>query len=108
MVSGGVGEGEMKSKSTKGFRAMKIFYDITMMCTCLYITFSQTHRMYNTKREIVREDTESPLDCKLKPVNPKGNQLFIGRTDAEDEATILWPPDLKSQLIEKYPDSGKV
>ena len=51
---------------------------------------------------------ESPLDCKeIKPVNPKGNQLciFIGRIDAEAEAPILWPPDAKSQLIGKDPDS---
>ena len=41
--------------------------------------------------------------------NPKGNQLwiFIGRTDAEAEALILWPPDVKSQLIGKDPDAGK-
>ena len=53
---------------------------------------------------------ESPLDCKeIKPVNPKGNQLwiFIGRTDVEAEAPILWPPDAKSQLIWKDPDAGK-
>ena len=45
----------------------------------------------------------------IKPVNPKGSQprLFIGRTDAEAEAPILWPPDAKSQLISKDPDSGK-
>ena len=52
---------------------------------------------------------ESLLDCKLKPVNPKGNQPWIatGRTDAEAEATILWPPDAKNQLIGKDPDDGK-
>ena len=53
---------------------------------------------------------ESPLDCKeIKPVNPKGNQpcLFIGRTDAEAEAPILWPSDAKSGLIGKDSDSGK-
>ena len=53
---------------------------------------------------------ESPLDCKeIEPVRPKGNQLwiFIGRTDAEAEAPVLWPPDVKSQLIEKDPDAGK-
>jgi len=46
---------------------------------------------------------ESPLDSKIKPVNPKGNQswIFIGRTDAEAEAPIFWPPDAKSQLIGK-------
>ena len=53
---------------------------------------------------------ESPLDCKeIKPVNPKGNQpwIFIGRTDAEAETPILWPPDAKSWLTEKYSDFGK-
>ena len=60
---------------------------------------------------MVREKTlESPLDCKeIKPVNPKGNQtwIFIGRTDAEAEAPILWPPDGKSQLSGKDADAGK-
>ena len=53
---------------------------------------------------------ESCLDCKeIKPVNPEGSQtwIFIGRTDAEAEAPILWPPDVKSRLIEKDPDAGK-
>ena len=47
---------------------------------------------------------DGPLDCKeIKPVSPKGNQfwIFIGRTDTEAEAPVLWPPDAKSQLIEK-------
>ena len=62
----------------------------------------------------IGEDTwsifERPLDCKeIKPVNPKGNQswIFIGRTDPEADAPILWPPDTKSQLIGKDPDAGK-
>ena len=58
----------------------------------------------------VGEDLESPLDCKeIQPVNSKGNQswIFIGRTDAEAEAPILWPPHVKSQLIGKDPDAGK-
>ena len=53
---------------------------------------------------------ESPLDCKeIKPVNPKGNQywIFIGRTDAETESPILWPPDVKNWLIWKDPDTEK-
>ena len=54
----------------------------------------------------------SPLDCKeIQPVHPKGYQpwIFIGRTDAEAEAesSILWPPDMKSQLIGKDPDAEK-
>ena len=45
----------------------------------------------------------------IKTVNPKGNQswVFIGRTDTEAEAPILWPPDVKNWLIEKDPDAGK-
>ena len=52
---------------------------------------------------------KNPLDCKeIKPVNLKENQpwIFIGRTDAETEA-ILWPPDVKNQLIGKDSDTGK-
>ena len=60
---------------------------------------------------VVLEKTfESPLDRKeFKPVNPKGNQswIFIGRTDAETKASILWPPDVKSWHIRKDPDAGK-
>ena len=60
---------------------------------------------------VVLENTlESPLDCKeMQPVHPKGNQswIFIGRTDAEAETPILWPPDAKSWLIWKDPDAGK-
>ena len=51
----------------------------------------------------------SPLDSnKIKPFNPKGNQpqIFIGRTDAEAEAALLWPPDAKSQLIINDLDTG--
>ena len=53
---------------------------------------------------------ESPLDSKeIKPINPKGSQpwIFTGRSDAEAEAPILWPPDAKSWLIGKDPDAGK-
>ena len=52
----------------------------------------------------------SPLDCKeIQPVNPKRNQIliFIGRSDAEAEASILWPPGVKNWLIGKDPDAGK-
>ena len=59
---------------------------------------------------MVLKTLESPLDCKdVKPVNPKGNQswIFIGRTDAEAEAPILWPPDAKNRLIREDPDARK-
>ena len=53
---------------------------------------------------------EKPLDWReIKPVNPQGNQswIFTGRTIAEAEAPILWPPDAKSRLIGKDPNAGK-
>ena len=59
-------------------------------------------------RTVVLEKTlESSLDC--KEIHPKGNQswIFIGKTDAEAETLILWPPDAKNWLIWKDPDSGK-
>ena len=57
-----------------------------------------------------RKTLESPLDCKeIKPFHPKGDQswIFIGRTDVEAEAPVLWPPDAKNWLIKKDPDAGK-
>ena len=59
---------------------------------------------------VLEKTLESSLDCKeIKPVNPKGKQswIFIGRTDAEAETSILWPPDAKNWLIGKDPDAGK-
>ena len=59
---------------------------------------------------VLDKNLESPLDSKeIKPVNPKGNQpwIFIGRTDAEAETPIFWPPDAESWLTGKDPDTGK-
>ena len=59
---------------------------------------------------VLKKTLESSLDRKeIKSVNPKGNQpcLFIGRTDAEAEAPILWSPDAKNRLTGKDPDAGK-
>ena len=59
---------------------------------------------------VLEKTLESPLDCReIKPVSPNRNQswIFIGRTDAEAEAPIVWPPDAKSWLIGKDPDAGK-
>ena len=59
---------------------------------------------------ILEKTLEGSLDCKeIKLLNPKGNQswIIIGRTDAEAEAPILWPPDVKNWLIRKDPDAGK-
>ena len=60
---------------------------------------------------MLEKTLESTLDCKeIKPVNPKGNQswIFIGRTYAEAEALILWPPDAKSWFVRKDPALGKM
>ena len=58
---------------------------------------------------VLEKTLESPLDCKIKPVNPKGNQpwIFIGRTDADTETLVLWPPDAKNWLTGKDPNAGK-
>ena len=59
---------------------------------------------------VLEKTLESALYCKeFKPVNPKGNQLWIviGRTDAEAEAPILCPPDTKSWLIKEDSDAGR-
>ena len=60
--------------------------------------------------EVLEKTLENPLDCKeIKQLNPKGNQpwIFIGKTDAETEAPVFWPPDMKSQLIGEDPDAMK-
>ena len=59
---------------------------------------------------VLEKTLESPLDCKeIQPVHPKGSQswIFTGRTDAEAETPILWPPDVKNWLIGKDPDVGQ-
>ena len=68
---------------------------VGILCCCGFL-FLLTLWSYNLCKEI-------------KPVNPKGNQrgIFTGRTDAEAEAPILWPPDVKSRLTERDPDAGE-
>ena len=59
---------------------------------------------------VLEKTLEGPLDCKeIKPVNPRGNQswIVIGRTDAEAETPILWPPKMKNWVIRKDLDAGK-
>ena len=72
------------------------------MCVCVCVCVC-VYKMYI-------KWLESPLDCKeIKPANPKGNQpwIFIGGTEAEAEAPILWPLDARSWLIGKDLDAGK-
>ena len=59
---------------------------------------------------VFQKTLQSPLDCKkIQPVHPKGNEswIFTGKTDAEAETRILWPPDEKNWLFRKDPDAGK-
>ena len=112
----GVGKGWCFSVSTSpSFKTGKLvfiwFWHLDAgdpICTLIYILHplgSQPHRSLSYCK-----DFESSLDSgKMKPVNLKGNQrwIFIGRTAAEAEAQILWPPDTKSCLIAKDPDVGK-
>ena len=59
---------------------------------------------------VLEKTLDSPLHCKeIIPVNPKGNQswIFTGKTDAEAEMPILWPPDVRKWLIRKDPDAGR-
>ena len=58
---------------------------------------------------MLEKTLKSPLDCKIQPVHPKGNQswIFIGRTDVEAETPTFWPPDVKNWFIWKDPDAGK-
>ena len=59
---------------------------------------------------VLKKTLESPLDCEvIQPIHSKGDQswVFIGRTDAEDETPVLWPPHVKSRLIGKDSDAGR-
>ena len=78
------------------------------MYGCESWTIKKAERSRINAFELVLEKTlENPLDCKIKPLNGKGNHswIFIGKTHAE--APMLWPPDLKSWLIGKDSDAGK-
>ena len=77
----------------------------------MYRCESWTMKKAEHRRTVVLEKTlESPLDCKeIQPVHPEGNRswIFTGRTDAEVETPILWPPDTKNWVIGKDSDAGK-
>ena len=122
---------ETKRHLLLGRKAMTNLYrilksrDITLptkICNSQSYGFSSSHvgmwELYckeswapkNCWTAVLEKTLESPLDCKeIQPVDPKGNQpwIFTGRTDTEAEAPILWPPDVKSQLIRIDPDTGK-
>ena len=83
-----------------------------VMCGFEYWNYKESWALKNwCFWTVVLEKTlESPVDCKeIQPVHPQGNQswIFIGRTDAETETPVLWPPDVRNWLIRKDPDTGK-
>ena len=92
-------------------RLVKAMAFPVFMYGCEIWTIKKAEHLKIDAFELVLLETtlESPLDLKIKPVNPKGNHswIFIGRTDAEAEAPIFWPPNAKSWLIRKDPDAGK-
>ena len=87
-----------------------MFFSVVMYGYESWTTKKAEHRRIDAFELCWRRLLRVSLDCKeIQPVNPKGNQswIFTGRTDAEAEAPILWPPDAKNGLIRKYPDAGR-
>ena len=85
------------------------------ICHSFYFSPSIYHELMGLENwcfctVLLEKTLKSPWDCKeIQPVHPKGNQswIFIGRTNAEAETPILWPPDAKNWLTRKDPDAGK-
>ena len=87
-----------------------VFPVVMYKCERWTIKKPEHQRIDDSEFVVLEKTLESPLDSKeIKPVNPEGNQpwIFIGKTDAETEAPILWPLDAKSWLPGKDPDAGK-
>ena len=86
-----------------------IFPVLMYGCKSWTLKTAECQRINAFKPRCWRRLFESPSDCKIKPVNPKGKQcwIFIGKNDAEAESPVLWPPDVKNFLIRKHADFGK-
>ena len=97
--------------ANKGLYRVKAMVFPVVMYGCESWTIHwRTLKNWGFQIVVLEKTLEIPLDCKdIKPVRPKGNQpwIFIGRTYAETEAQILWPPDVKSRLIGKDPESDR-
>ena len=95
---------------TKVYIIKAMIFSVVLYRCESWIVKKAEHQRIDGFKLVLEKTLKSPLDNKeIKPVNPKGNQswIFIGRTDAEAEAPILWPPDVKSWLTGKDPDAGK-
>ena len=87
-----------------------VFPVVVYRCESWTVKKAECRRIDAFELRCWRRLLKSPLDSKeIKPVNPKGNQswIFIGRTDSEAEAPILWPPDVKNRLLGEDPDAGQ-
>ena len=97
--------------STKVHLVKTMVFPVVMYgCESWTTKKAECHKKWCFWTVVLEKTLESPLDNKeIQPVHPKGNQrwIFIGRTDAEAETPILWPPDVKNWLIWKDPDGGK-
>ena len=87
-----------------------VFPVVVCGCESWAIKKTEHWRMDTFELWVLEKTLESPLDSKeIPPIHPEGDQswIFIGRTDAEAETPILWPPEVKNWLIRKDPDAGK-
>ena len=87
-----------------------VFPVVMYGCESWTIKKDESRRIDAFWTAVLEKTLESPLDCKeIQPVHPKGDQpwVFIGRTDVEAETPMFWPPDAKSWLTGKDPDTGK-
>ena len=100
-----------KSQCSKEYRLTNIYIFPVVMYGCeLDCEESWVPKNWCFWTVVSKKTLESPLDCKeIQPVHSKGDQfwVFIGRTDAEAETPILWPPHVKSWLIGKDPNAGR-
>ena len=97
--------------ANKGLSSQGYGFSISHVWMCeLYYKGSWAQKNWCFWTVVLEKTLESPLDCKeIQPVHSKGNQswVFIGRTDAEAETPLLWPPDVKTWLIWKDLEAGK-
>ena len=100
----------LKSVVNKGLSSQAMVFPVVMYGCELDCEDSWAPKNWCFRTVVLEKTLGSPLDCKeIQSVHPKGDQswVFIGRTDAEAETPVLWPPHAKSWLIGKDPDAGK-
>ena len=97
----------LSSPQTSKLWINKLVTDLNQYLSDFWYTARKNWFFWNV---VLEKTLESPLDCKdIQPINHKGNLswIFVGRTDAEAETPVPWPPDVKNWLTGKDPDAGK-